>query len=232
MGLSWGFGYFFTIDLFEKKVLDIQKLKWLFIGLFISSWVGAKLFFLWFSSGPKIYQYLYANYFWLGGGFVFYGGLIFGLIYYLIHTYVLKKFNPKHSYLLIPGLVFGHAIGRVGCFLTGCCYGSISNNTFGIAINGETRYPVQAYEALALFFLGMAIMNMIKRNVSSSKIIYTYLISYSTIRFFLEFLRGDEIRGIFWFGLSSSQLVSLLLVILIFLLLAMKKLFHNNLTNV
>ena len=218
--------------MFEKKELDIQKLKWLFIGLFTSSWIGAKLFFLWFSSGPKIYQYLYANYFWLGGGFVFYGGLIFGLIYYFIHTYALKKFDPQESYLLIPGLIFGHAIGRIGCFLTGCCYGSISSNTFGIAINGETRFPVQAYEALALFFLGMAIMNMIKRKVSSTKIILTYLISYSVIRFLLEFLRGDEIRGVFWYGLSSSQLVSLSILTAVTLYVAFKKLFHNHLTEI
>jgi phosphatidylglycerol:prolipoprotein diacylglycerol transferase len=119
MGLAWGFGYFFTIDLLEKYQVPKKGFSLLYLGIFLFSWIGAKLFFLVFSSGPKIYQYIYANYFWLGGGFVFYGGLVFGLIYFFLYTLLLKKFSIKYSKFLIPGLVFGHAIGRVGCFLAG-----------------------------------------------------------------------------------------------------------------
>jgi prolipoprotein diacylglyceryltransferase len=67
MGLAWGFGYFFTIDLLEKYQVPKKGFSLLYLGIFLFSWIGAKLFFLAFSSGPKIYQYIYANYFWLGG---------------------------------------------------------------------------------------------------------------------------------------------------------------------
>lgn len=228
MGLSWGWGYFFTQSIFEKHNIDSKSLKWLFIGLFVASWIGAKVFFLWFSSGPKIYQYIYANYFWLGGGFVFYGGLLLGLAYFFFHSMVLKKFPIENSKYLLPGLVFGHAIGRVGCFLTGCCYGAITDSAMALTIKGEHRFPVQAYEAIALFFIGMAVLNMLKRQVKNSKVVVSYLISYSVVRFFLEYLRGDEVRGFIFWNLSTSQVVSLSILLLSIVYLIFNSLSSNR----
>lgn len=209
MGLAWGAGYYITKYLFEKNKEDTAPLLFLFIGIFITAWLGAKVFFLIFSAHQKIYQYLYANYFWLGGGFVFYGGLIFGLIFYLIYSLWLKKFDFKKSYLLIPGLVFGHAIGRLGCFLTGCCYGSQCDLPWAIKMEGVYRHPVQLYESFALFMLGYLVLKWIKKKKSNSSIVINYILYYSTIRFLIEFFRGDEVRGVFWLSLSTSQLISL-----------------------
>lgn len=228
MGLSWGFGYFFTRSIFEKYNIDQKHLTSLFIGLFLSAWIGAKIFFLWFSSGPKIYQYIYANYFWLGGGFVFYGGLIFGLLYYFLWSKVLKRFDSKDSAYLLPGLVFGHAIGRIGCFLTGCCYGALTDNFLAVKMQGEYRYPVQMFEAIGLFIIGLTILKMLKDKKNGSKIISVYLISYSMLRFVLEFFRGDEIRGIFIFNLSTSQFVSIAIFILGLIFFFSNKLFSNQ----
>lgn len=209
MGLSWGLGYFYTLSIFEKYQIDTKNLNLLFLGLFTTAWIGAKVFFLWFSSGPKLYQYLYANYFWLGGGFVFYGGLIFGLLFYFIWSLLLKKFDIKNSKYLLPGLVFGHAVGRIGCFLTGCCYGSKALNFFTVNVNGEDRYPVQLIESISLFLIGFVILNLLKKKISNIGTVSFYLISYSVVRFLLEYMRGDEIRGIIISDLSSSQLISI-----------------------
>lgn len=211
MGLSWGVGYYLTKYLFEKKNEDTSGLVALFIGIFITSWIGAKVFFLVFSSNNKIYQYMYANYFWLGGGFVFYGGLLFGLAYYLIYSCYFKKIDFKKSYLLAPGLIFGHAIGRVGCFLTGCCYGSQCALPWKVYMDGMFRHPVQLYEAFALFALGYFSLKWIDREDAHQKVLSNYLLYYSILRFVVEFFRGDEIRGIYWLSLSTSQLVSVAL---------------------
>lgn len=218
MGLSWGVGYFLTRYLFEKKNEDTSGLMSLFVGVFIFAWIGAKIFFLLFSSKNKIYQYMYADYFWLGGGFVFYGGLIFGLLFYLIYSLYFKKFDYKKSYLLAPGLIFGHAIGRVGCFLTGCCYGSQCDLPWKVFMDGSFRHPVQLYEAIALFVLGFFSLKWVEHEEAHKKVLSNYLLYYSMIRFAVEFFRGDEIRGIYWFALSTSQLVSVaLFVIAVFL---------------
>jgi phosphatidylglycerol:prolipoprotein diacylglycerol transferase len=226
MGLAWGIGYYFTQYLFNKHHEDSSKLLKLYMGIFISAWLGAKSFFLYFSAQDKIIQYLYADYFWLGGGFVFYGGLIFGLIFYLIYSLWRKKFNFKKSYLLIPGLAFGHAVGRVGCFLTGCCYGSQCDLPWAISMHGESRHPVQLYEAIALLLLGYLTLWWIKKKKSNADIITNYLMLYSVVRFIIEFFRGDEVRGVFWFwlSLSTSQLISFALFVLVILLKILLKL--------
>lgn len=215
MGLAWGVGYYLTQHLFEKNNEDTSKLLRLFIGVFVFAWFGAKLFFLLFSSKHKIYQYLYADYFWLGGGFVFYGGLIFGLIFYLIYSLRFKKFDFEKSYLLVPGLIFGHAIGRMGCFLTGCCFGSQCDLPWKVLMDGEYRHPVQLYEAFALFWLGYLSLKWIEHKKGNLYVVTNYLLYYSIIRFIVEFFRGDEVRGIFWLSLSTSQLISASLFLLV-----------------
>ncbi len=212
MGLAWGLGYHLSKAILTREKVDTINLPLLFLGIFIMAWIGAKSFFLIFSAPEKISQYMYANYFWLGGGFVFYGGLIFGLSFYLFFTLILKKFSFSNSHLLIPGLVFGHAIGRIGCFLTGCCYGSISQIPWAIHTAGQDRHPVQLYEALGLALLGIYILKWINAKVESLKIIARYFIAYSLLRFVLEFFRGDDVRGIYWWGMSTSQIVSITLL--------------------
>ncbi|MDO9183554.1 MAG: prolipoprotein diacylglyceryl transferase, partial [Bacteriovorax sp.] len=209
MGLAWGVGYYLTKYLFEKNHEDSSKLLNLYLGVFLTAWIGAKVFFLLFSAKHKIYQYLYADYFWLGGGFVFYGGLVFGIIFFLLYSIYYKKFNFQNSFLLIPGLIFGHAIGRVGCFLTGCCYGSQCSLPWAVKMEGEFRHPVQLYEAIALFILGYFSLRWIANKKTNLFIITQYLIIYSAVRFVIEFFRGDEVRGVFWLSFSTSQLISI-----------------------
>ena len=208
MGLAWGVGYFLTLAQFEKAGLDAKHLTPLFLGVFISAWIGAKVFFLLVTPAPQAEKYLLANYFWLGGGFVFYGGLIFGLAFFLIFSLWLKKFSFKQSFLLVPGLVFGHAIGRIGCFLAGCCYGSQCDLPWSMTLEGVHRHPVQLYEAVYLVLFGIYALRSARGGSLRSSIASLYLIYYSIGRFVLEYFRGDDIRGLFWLNLSTSQYIS------------------------
>ena len=123
-----------TIDLSDRK-------GYLFYSLltFISAWVGAKVLFI--MSVPASMKFISHQFnFWTGGGFVFYGGLIFSIFSSLIWL----KFSPIRISLspVIPALCLGHAIGRVGCFLTGCCFGRIINHT---------EVPVQLIERIRFY---------------------------------------------------------------------------------
>lgn len=209
MGLAWGVGFYLTRYLLEKNLLDSAPLMALYAGVFASSWIGAKVFFLIFSSQHKVYQYLYADSFWLGGGFVFYGGLIFALIFYFIYSLWLKKFPFEQSKYLVPGLVIGHGIGRVGCFFTGCCFGSRCDLFWAVKMHGELIHPVQLYEALGLFLIGYLTLKWVSEKKPNIFIVTRYLLLYSTLRFAVEFFRGDLIRGLHWFNMSTSQMISL-----------------------
>jgi phosphatidylglycerol:prolipoprotein diacylglycerol transferase len=213
MGLSWGVGFYLTRYLFEIFNLNEKLLLPLFGGVFITSWIGAKVFFLMFSSQNKVYQYLYTDSFWLGGGFVFYGGLIFGLIFYFIYSLWLKKFPFEQSKMLVPGLVFGHAVGRVGCFFTGCCFGSQCDLPWAVKMHREWIHPVQLYEAFGLLIIGCMALKWVNLKKTNFFIVSRYLISYSLLRFCVEYFRGDKIRGVFWFDFSTSQMISMALFI-------------------
>ncbi len=150
----------------------------------------------------------------LFGGSVFYGGLIGAYIIGLI--YVKVRSLPKALYMDSAALfapIF-HIFGRLGCFFGGCCYGIECK--FGFAARGNeitaigeaTRFPVQLLESFCNLCIALIILAVLKKQRLAGRVFYLYLIMYSTVRFFDEFLRGDEVRG-FVFALSTSQFISI-----------------------
>ena len=118
-----------------------------------------------------------------------------------------------------------HTFGRIGCFLGGCCYGIpcdfgfvYTQNPIAMA-NGVRRFPVQLLEALFCFFLFLLLFSLFRRGRCKNRLLALYLGIYSVGRFFLEYLRGDDYRGFLW-GLSTSQLISILLLTGVLLYLA------------
>ena len=148
------------------------------------------------------------------GGSVFYGGLLGGML--AAGLYARKKGLDLQAFsdMAAPAVPLFHVFGRVGCFMGGCCYGIPSPVGFVYThsllepANGVCRFPVQLLEAafnLALFGL---LHVLLVRGRCKGRLFCLYLLVYSAGRFFLEFLRGDDLRGIF-FGLSTSQWISL-----------------------
>lgn len=144
---------------------------------------------------------------------VFYGGLLGGML----GLYEFARSNKKEFYLyadayarLVP--IF-HAFGRVGCFCAGCCYGVEAQSLLSDApgANGVVdRIPVQLFEAAGCLLLGIYLLTR-KGVRRRGWYFWRYISCYAVFRFALEFLRDDAIRGI-WFGLSTSQWVSLALL--------------------
>ncbi len=168
------------------------------------------------------------------GGNVFYGGLLGGIFAAAIYLRK-RKFNAD-SYIGVGTLCIPlfHTFGRLGCFLSGCCYGIESD--FGFFLNysaapgcsGVRRFPVQLVEALVelIFFVVLFIL-FDKKKASGKSIFICYMVFYSIARFFLEYLRGDSYRGHIGI-LSTSQFISLLIlfsfVIYLFALIIKNKL--------
>ena len=107
-----------------------------------------------------------------------------------------------------------HAFGRIGCFCAGCCYGRPYEGFGAVvfpygsqALAGEKLFPVQLVESGLVLILAIVIIILeVKKEFYYT--IETYLISYSVIRFILEFMRYDAVRGEA-FGLSTSQWISI-----------------------
>lgn len=152
------------------------------------------------------------------GGAVFYGGLIGALIASFIYIRIKKLDLKLYTDIGAMSIPLFHCFGRIGCFLSGCCYGIESNIGFVYhysaveAANGVRRFPVQLAEAAFNLCLYFVIYKLFKTKKYTGKLMYVYLIAYAIARFILEFFRGDEYRG--YIGvLSVSQFISVLIVI-------------------
>ncbi len=206
MGLAWGVGYqYFFRHIDNKDRLRAQVFFW---GIFISAWIGAKTFFIITSSAHLTSEFINSANFWMGGGFVFYGGLIGGALFALTYHFIWPlPFTWIKSTLV--ALTLGHGIGRIGCFLAGCCYGDITTAWWGVHLHGQDRHPTQLIEAFFLLSLAYGL----KRINSLHGLLGVYTLSYGVLRFGLEFLRADQLRGEWLWGLTPSQWISIFLVI-------------------
>lgn len=147
-------------------------------------------------------------------GFVFYGGLLgatSGLLIYSKH----KQINFIDLLDVYASLLpLGQAIGRIGCYLNGCCYGRpyIGILSVEYIIDGKemTVFPTWFAESAfcLILFLMMFIIN---KPLPSGIYSVIYFTAYSVFRFLIEFFRGDSVRGL-WYGLSTSQYLSILLL--------------------
>lgn len=155
-----------------------------------------------------------------GSGITFIGGLIGGVISFLVgYAIFRKRFKTRLVDIIsfIPCcILIAHAFGRVGCLFAGCCHGEKTTAWYGIFMHTvEFGYakvvPTQLFEALFLFALFAICFILVwkkkfKHNMS------LYLIAYGIFRFLLEFLRADD-RGQLLGVISPSQFWSLLMIV-------------------
>lgn len=205
LGIIWALSFNFSKKLINLKKVTIPHFNIFYFGVFLNAWLGAKFLFLITLEASIVERAISSTNFWLGGGFVFFGGLLFGLTFTIMYSLKYKVPLDQFSFA-IPVLTFGHGLGRVACFLAGCCYGTHCDLPWAIDLHGKFRHPVQLYEALSLFILSIILFKRYKRGQS---IIIEYIFSYSALRFTLEFFRGDMIRGVSAIGLSTSQIISI-----------------------
>lgn len=193
----------------------------------LGGFVGAKLLYLVVERNTIDWYRFFrdSSYFtsMIQGGFVFYGGLLGGLLCLLLAS-KLHNINSmtyvRRLLFLIPWI---HGFGRIGCFLAGCCYGIPYTGLFAVqfpegslAPSHTALFPVQIVEAFILLFLAGILLLLCLRDFSHP--LPVYLICYAIIRFSLEYYRYDMTRGHFLF-FSTSQWISCAMVLLAILLL-------------
>lgn len=177
---------------------------------------GARALFAWVTlcQGGSIRAAL------LPGGVVFYGGLIGGAIGLLGAARAQRLPVRRVVDAAVVPVCLGHAIGRVGCLLGGCCYGRPFAGPWAVTYthplsplhDGIARHPWPLYEAtlMLLFALWLATAGApATRGVRPGYHGALYLAVYAIVRFSLEFFRGDSLRGLIWNGaLSTSQVIA------------------------
>ncbi len=154
------------------------------------------------------------------GGQVFYGGLFGGIAAGAVYAKAVKlKDFGGYTDIMAVGVPMFHIFGRMGCFLSGCCYGIESgfgftfHNALVESANGVNRFPVQLFEAGFNALLAVAMLYLLNKEKFKNRLFMVYMYIYAIGRFILEFFRGDWYRG-FLLGLSTSQIISAIIFVL------------------
>lgn len=158
---------------------------------------------------------------------VFYGGLITAVVVIVFYTRRAGlKFLPLADVYSAP-LALGHAIGRLGCFSAGCCWGKETVLPWGVTFTdpyagqligvplGVRLHPTQLYEALALLVIFGVLTWLARRQSFTGQLFAVYLVLYGIARAIVEALRGDPSRTMVFGGAASlMQVVSIGLILL------------------
>lgn len=145
------------------------------------------------------------------GGLVWYGGFLMGI---LVGIVFVKKNNINFwngADLMAPFIALAQSIGRLGCFLNGCCYGIIAPKDYALGVKFPheevLRHPTQIYESVVLLIVFLILREWQGKRHFKGEIFLGYAMLYSLSRFLLEFLRGDNPKILL--GLTISQIVSI-----------------------
>lgn len=167
--------------------------------------VGARLFFIIlnfadFAADPKEIIMI-AN-----GGLAWQGGLIVGAIAGVLFVKKRKLSLWVMADLAAPYLALGQAIGRIGCFFNGCCYGRECPWGIYFPVHHDRLHPTQLYDTVMLTAIFFILKYLQKKPFLRGQIFASYLMLASVERFINEFFRGDHINTSV--GLSVFQIVS------------------------
>lgn len=188
--------------------------------LFGFAMLGGMLFYVFVTYTPEeIWALIRAGNWTALSGIVFYGAVIGGIIGAFLGSKVAKDDLRDYMDIIVPLIPLGHAIGRIGCFCAGCCYGRPTDSPIGIVYThpvtdtptGIPLLPVPLFEAAFNLLLFGFLMVLSARTRSRYLTTFWYCLLYGAGRFVLEFFRYDSIRGMAG-GLSTSQWISLGLI--------------------
>jgi phosphatidylglycerol:prolipoprotein diacylglycerol transferase len=202
--------------------LDSARVTDMAVYVLIAGLVGAKVLLVivewnYYSRNPRELLSI------LQSGGVFYGGLLgaFPIAWWYARRHGLPPWRTAD--VLAPAVAIGQAIGRLGCFCAGCCYGrpadlpwavtfrdAYASRTVGTPLD-TALHPTQIYEAVACLAIFAILLRMAPRKRFDGQVTLAYVLLYAVARFVIEFYRGDAVRGTVFGWLSTSQFIALLL---------------------
>ncbi|MBI3288176.1 MAG: prolipoprotein diacylglyceryl transferase [Elusimicrobia bacterium] len=165
-----------------------------------------------------------------GSGWVFWSGFLLAMLAGLLYQAWYNRAHRPRAYLPVAdyfaaALAMGHVVGRIGCFLDGCCHGRPTRLPWAVTFTklsssvdekllGVPLHPTQIYEAVGEALAAAVLIGAVLPRIRAGKLRYGtaflgYILYYSILRFGLEFTRGDDRGLLLWSALSPSQWTSL-----------------------
>lgn len=215
VSLIMGLTFYLTTIRSRKLQLDEKSSLDLSLVLILGGLFGARLFHIAFENLDHYLNEPIKVFFFWEGGFVFYGGLIFGFLAGVIFLALKKKLSYLKMYLRLytPILSISYVLGRIGCFFQGCCYGKFCDWPWSI----DSRHPTQIYSSIwelgiLFFIINYEVKNVVRIQKNPERLFFIWLLLHSIGRSLIEIVR-DDFRGN-WPLVSLSTWVSFVLLLI------------------
>jgi phosphatidylglycerol:prolipoprotein diacylglycerol transferase len=213
-----------SVRLAARDGLPKERIYDLSLWMLLASLVGSKILMLFTEPEYREHPAQLLSLDFLRSGGVFYGGLLGAVVagYLLMKRYKLPWWKTADA--CAPGIAIGNFFGRQGCFAAGCCWGKPTSLPWGVHFTeagheitgvptGVALHPTQLYESFAMMLVFLLLLWLHRRKKFDGQVILVYALLYSVIRFAIEFWRDDPRGDVFGLtsltGLSTSQLISL-----------------------
>ena len=209
VGIIW---FMFTVS-FKDKVRG-DKAYLMVLSALIFGFIGSKVLVIIENIGILLKDFSQIKAFVFTGKSII-GGLIGGYIGIKLSKRILKMKEMRLGNKIAPAIALGMGIGRIGCFLTGCCAGIKTNLKIGVDFgDGVNRIPTQLIEMIFCFILFIYLFYKQKNdeNLLPGILFQKLVLYYFIFRFFIEFIRATEKNILF---LSIYQLISIIGIIYI-----------------
>jgi phosphatidylglycerol---prolipoprotein diacylglyceryl transferase len=150
-------------------------------------------------------------------GLTSFGGLLFGFGAFV--WFAMRRKRPLREVLdvVAPSALLGHAIGRIGCLLNGCCYGVVCKPDFVLGVNVDATHtkhiPAQAYDSLMSFAALGLLLFIDRKGLKRGQTWSLFLVLYGLSRFIYEFWRAGTVLQVntgyasstYWGNLPITQ---------------------------
>jgi phosphatidylglycerol:prolipoprotein diacylglycerol transferase len=226
-----------AVRLGERDGLPRERIYDLSLWMLLASLIGSKILMLFTEPEYRDNPMQLLSLDFLRSGGVFYGGLVGAVLagYFLMKRYKLPWWKTADA--CAPGIAIGNFFGRQGCFAAGCCWGKPTSLPWGVQFSelgheitgvpiDQHLHPTQLYESFAMLLVFFFLLWLHKRRRFSGQVILAYALLYSIVRFAIEFVRDDprgDILGLTTLtGLSTSQMISLVVGITALILLIVR----------
>ena len=167
--------------------------------------VGARIFYV-FIEWPYFSSNLWEIPMLQKGGLAWQGGFLGGTLAGIWFARRKKLSLKPLSDLAAPYIALGQSIGRIGCFLNGCCYGKPVPWGIYFPTHNARLYPTQLFETAGLFIIFLILKKAQTKPHQAGFIFVFYLWLAAIERFIVEFYRADH--DLLWLGLSLTQFVA------------------------
>jgi len=210
--------YLFWIEL-KRRGEKFKIFMLMSITMLLSGFGGAKVFYILINVSLRDFLEDPVNAM-ISSGRIYHGGFIFSVLIAFLVVRLTKRNFWVMADSAAPALAIGISLGRIGCFLNGCCLGRPTNLPWGVKFYGIdssinlSLHPAQLYESITMFFIFLFLWRTREKNQPRGYIFSIYLLAWGVERFIIEFFRITTPSP--FFSLSVAQVISLVMVLFAF----------------